>query len=220
MQEDQLNFQSAYTDFSRMWDWPNVPTKEELDRALAISCDLDPGGEPWLPGDLEEAQAYVERIECQKFRDWAIAAFLEAHRRNPDRESLSLMVRFARRGNTRQTIGLGLLRAPPLEPAVPPTEPEIVIAFTRLPRDLRWMGLDPVLPHLDGLLAGVYESPDHGDPAFIVALPPAHAGDPPLDHPFPQEHEELRRLLVWHGATPFWLPAEYALWEERRDDGG
>ena len=220
--DDHLELQTAYTDYSRMQDWPHVPSRDRLDRAEAIILRDEVLGELWRPEDLEDAQAYIERVEAERFREWAMQTFVEARRQDPDRQILPLLEEIARRGETWQTIGLALLQAPPPEQISQEQagEGELMVAFTRLPRDPGWMGLDPALPSLRGLLAGVYESPVGGSPSYIVALPPAYAGDPPLENPIPEEYAHMGRLLEWHGAQPFWLPSEYALRVQEQEGRG
>ena len=127
-----------------------------------------------------------------------------------------VIVNIADKGNSAENIGLAavcenpegkLKRREPIDPRThtnPGQNTSPHFAFTRLPRSLDWMGLDPTLKVLNGLRAIVF---GNQLPHYVIAMTDEQWKDiPPTDSPFPMGQASiLQEILEWHGATTIWM---------------
>ena len=190
-----------------MLTWPGTPDHARLNAAARLykqvqDHQITPEGlstiKSHTPSDHDDYLCYQERLAAHQFRHTARQAYTLRRRANTDSNIVDPIMDIARTGTDERTIGIAVVSTPP------PTEHNKgthLTAFTRLPRNTHWTGLDPILTQLKDLDVLVLQDPKTQDPTvdIVLAFPPRLSPDIDATDTFPRgEPLALREILIHH----------------------
>ena len=199
-----LNWKTA--EMEDMGEWPNTPSSERYIRAKrTLQRQMHGGGKSQGPGENPDMEQVASIAETTMFGEWAIMQMADL-RVKEWHQDYRTMETFARVGDTRETIGMGI------NIDAEENTPEKAMGLTRLQRDPEWMGLNPILRELKDCQAMVLESQtEPGKPGIVMASINGHPEAPELEGATgefpPGEASILKKLMEWHGVSQcLWIP--------------
>lgn len=235
-----------YSSVSRMADWPGCPDlrtyREAFIARMAVLDQVAPalasnantiyeGSEDFRVGLMQEQSALNAAAELQllfgmsreqiahgeichdrhqtsRYSRWALQTWNQ-YRGQPDEQEIKLLL--ALEGESPTTIGAWIESNSMVRP---PTQS--AITFTRLARNLDWMGLDEALPHVRDCTCVMFQSAENWPhPSHFIAMtgeiPEFFPEQHPGNHvPVSDQQEMLRAILEYHGAREtLWLEADH-----------
>ena len=198
--------------YQEILTWPHTPdTRQYLDahEALVDHIQQYNDGEADALTPIPFAQYtglhhYLELHERDEYAHWAGYHIYLSHTSEHDSPTHQDVAAAAARGSSEATIGLA---------AYDPVDrtgkrPFDHIHVTRLSRHPDWMGMEPLLPSLEGHQALVFEKEDTNQPDYVIIAPRAMTVPPELaDPPFPTGQASiLKDILSFHRIDSLWVP--------------
>lgn len=211
--------------------WPHTPDQESYE-TTAFNADIiphlsyDQAKLRTTPEMLTDIYHYNSLLKEEGAAIEANNQLSDALSYVGDQDLIDVVLNATTHMNSDATIGLAIIftvNGPTITDQINSQEPAYTLppdiirqtsdfVFGTLPRHPGWMGFCPALTLLTGCEALVFEDNEtQGQPATVVAYPKADLQDdqdPRPSQPFPPgQAATLRNLLVWHGASPRWMPS-------------
>ena len=190
-----------------MLTWPGTPDHGRLTAAASLYKNVQERLitpeqlsriERDSPADHEDFLCYQERLGAHDFRLTAGRRYTQRRKSNRDSNILDTLMDIAQSGTGPRTTGIAVISMPP--PGAPAKGTHLT-AFTRLPRNSHWTGLDPVLTQLNGLNTLVLQDPNTQPPTvdIVLAFPSELTPEVDATTTFPRgEPKTLRDILIHH----------------------
>ena len=190
-----------------MLTWPGTPDHRRLTAAASLYKNVQDRLitpqqlstiERDSPADHDDFLCYQERLGAHNFRLTAGQKYTRRRKNNRDPNILDTIMDTARSGTSPRTIGIAVISTPP---PVEPAKGTHLTAFTRLPRNHYWTGLDPVLTQLNDLNTLVLQDPNTQTPTvdIVLAFPSDLTPEVDATTTFPRgEPQILRDILLHH----------------------
>ena len=210
--------------------WPNTPDQERYE-ATAVNAEIIPhlsyeqAKLSTTQEMLTDAYHYNSLLREQEAAIEADNRLSDALAFLGDQDLTKAVLTATAHMNSDATIGLTIIlpvddptitdQINSREPAYT-SPPDIILAtsdfvFGTLPRHPGWMGFCPALRLITGCEALVFEDNEtQRRPATVIAYPKADIQDDNSPaRPFPPgQATTVRNLLLWHGASPRWMPSK------------